>query len=103
MALVTAVCAVGRLFTRRRGEILLVAAAVVDVGVSLLSGHDGPVTRLVAAQSVSTKQDVDSYSTRAKRFVRCPFYTKSAHLHHPLSLHNVYENQREFILALENP
>ena len=35
----------------------------------------------------------DRYSTRAKRFVRCPFYTKSAHLHHPLSLRNVYENQ----------
>ena len=25
-----------------------------------------------------------TYSTRAKVFVRCPFYTKSAHLHHPL-------------------
>ena len=42
------------------------------------------------------------YSTRTKGFVRCPFYTKSAHLHHPLSLRNVYENQRKFVLALAN-
>jgi len=61
MALAAAVCAVGRSFTRRRGEILLVAVAVVDAGVPLLSGHDGALTRLFAAQSVSTKQDLDSY------------------------------------------
>ena len=42
------------------------------------------------------------YDTRTKGFVRCPFYTKSAHIHHPLSLHNVYENQRKFVHALEN-
>jgi len=54
MALVAVVCAIGRLFARRRGEILL-AAAVVDAGVSLLSGHDGPLTRLFAARAVSTK------------------------------------------------
>ena len=44
----------------------------------------------------------DIYSTRTKGFVRCPFYTKSAHIHHPLTLRNIYENQRKFVLALEN-
>jgi len=42
------------------------------------------------------------YSTKAKVFVRCPFYTKSAHLDHPLLLRNVYENQRKFVLELAN-
>lgn len=51
MALVAAVYVVGRSFTRKRGELLLVAVAVVDAGVSLLSGHDGPLTRLLAARA----------------------------------------------------
>ena len=42
------------------------------------------------------------YSTRTKGFVRCPLYTKSGHLHHSLPLHNVYDNQRKFHLALSN-
>ena len=78
------------------------------VGVALL----GPVQVLgirspgAAPVLVSRKLLVGEegwkYSTRAKRFVRPPFYTKSVILHHPLTLRNVYENQRKCVLALGN-
>jgi len=60
-----------------------------------------PLLHYTKAEAKKMYFDV-MYSTRAKVFVRCPFYTKSAHLHHHISLHNVYENQRKFILALAN-
>ena len=43
-----------------------------------------------------------SYSTRTKRFVRCPFYTKSSRLRHPPPGHNLYKNPQKFCCVLES-
>lgn len=60
MALVAAVYVVGRSFTRKRGEILLVAVAVVDAGV-FVEWPRWTIDKAIGGSSVSTKQDVDSY------------------------------------------
>jgi len=44
-----------------------------------------------------------SYSTKAKRFLRCPFYTKSSRLCHPPPGHNLYENPQKYGCAPEDP
>ena len=45
----------------------------------------------------------DSYSSRTKRIVQCPFYTTSSPFRHPPSGHNFYENPQKFDCVLENP
>jgi len=74
---------------------------VLDIiGISLLVGFGS----LLLADALITPVNSTRvrYSTKTKLFVRCPFYTKSAHLHHPLSLRNVYKNQGKFVLGLAN-
>jgi len=65
--------------------------------------ESGYVSYMVCDSGYSSTTCLLNYSTRAKRFVRCPFYTKSSRLRHPPPGHNLYENPQNFGCAPENP